>query len=450
MISSSTPTLTQFDPNAIPYQIGVLRDIRKNFNYNLGTHEILLSGSVGSAKSTLLAHIAITHCLFNPGARFLIGRLSMPALRSTLFNKILEHIGQDLKENVDFFINLTSATIKFSNGSEIISRSWQDKKYFKVRSLELSGAAIEETVENSTQDFYTEIKMRVGRLPHIKENIIVHATNPDSPSHWLYKYFITSQPHVTRHVYYSVTTQNPFLPKSYIDQLKTDLDPKMARRMIYGEWIDITGEIIYYCYDRDYNFINESYEIKANEPIYLAFDFNIAEGKPLSCALLQFTWPLCHIFTESIIHGARTAEIIEDLDDRGYLKTHYQYFVSGDAAGAHRDTRSKQSDYSIIRAELERRNINAEFRVPKSNPPIRTRHNHVNAMFCNSNGLRRAFVYKDAPICDEGFRMTKLKKGANYIEDDSKHFQHCTTAIGYAMMIENKYRNFIPSSTREF
>jgi len=178
----STPSLTSFDPSIIPYQKEVIRAVRKEYDYSLGTHEILLSGSVGSAKSTLLAHIVLTHCLMNSGARFLIGRLSMPALKATLLNKILEHMSDDLVQGVDYEVNITTATIRFSNGSEIISRSWSDKKYFKVRSLELSGAAIEESSENQTDEFYTEIKMRVGRLPYIKENIIIHATNPGSPS----------------------------------------------------------------------------------------------------------------------------------------------------------------------------------------------------------------------------------------------------------------------------
>ena len=79
----------------------------------------------------------------------------------------------------------------------------------------------------------------------------------------------------------------------------------------------------------------------------------------------------------------------------------------------------------------QHRPIKYEIKVPRSNPPIRTRHNKVNAQICNANGLRRLFVYRDAPTVDEGLRMTKLKPGAQYIEDDSNHFQYITTALGY-------------------
>lgn len=444
MINTSTPSLSEFDPKVIPYQYQVIRDIRRNFDYSLGTHEILLSGSVGSAKSLLVSHIAVTHCLMYPGARFLLGRRSMPALRATIFNKTIEHIGNDYVEGKHFSINLTTATIKFKNGSEIISRSWADKKFFKLRSLELSGAGIEETTENEEMDFYNELKMRVGRLPHVKENIIIHATNPHDPSHWAYKYFIASDV-PTRHVYYSVTTDNPFLPKQYIEQLKKDLDPKMARRMIYGEWIEISGEVVYYAYDRAHNFINEDYKIRDHLPIHLCFDFNIGLGKPMSCALMQFDWPKKYVFDESVIEGARTQDILEDLEARGLIDQRWTYYINGDAAGKHRDTRSFKSDYEIIMQYFQRRGIRCELRIPSANPPVRQRHNRMNAEFCNAAGERSVFVYKKAKTADEAFRLTKLKKGANYIEDDTKAYQHIGTAIGYAVHFESLLRNHVSS-----
>jgi Phage terminase large subunit len=448
MQNASTPTITQFDPTIIPYQYKVICDVRKNFDYSLGAHEVLLSGSVGSAKSILVAHIAITHCIANPGARFLIGRRSMPALRATLFNKILEHIGDDLKENRDYFVNQTTATVKFSNGSEIISRSWADRKFFKVRSLELSGAAIEESAENGEDDFYHEIKMRVGRLPHIKENIIIHATNPDAPSHWLYKYFIVSDSK-TRHVYYSVTTDNPFLPPQYIAQLKAELDPKMARRMIYGEWLEIAGEVVYYAYDRSRNFINKSYTVNPQLPIICTWDFNLSDGKPISMVLMQNVNGEFHIFDEIIITGGRTADTLEEFENKPYFSKSNKYIICGDASGKHRDTRSIRSDYDIIVQWFKNHELKYEYSVPLANPPVRTRHNLVNGYCLNSNGDVRIFVYKDCPIVDEGFRLTKIKKGAHYMEDDSKHYQHCLTAIGYALVFMDKLKSWAPNKTQQ-
>ena len=405
----------------------VIKQVHKA-DYSIGTHEFLLSGSVGSAKSILLAHVAISHCLRHPRARFLVGRRALPDLRLTIWRKILEHLeGLDL----DYSLNLSRLEIKFCNGSEIICRSWADGNYTRMRSLELSGAAIEELTEEDGDEgleIYNEIKMRVGRLPYIKENIVISATNPGAPSHWAYKYFIQSTS-PTRHVYYSVTTDNPYLPPQYIEQLKRDLDPKMALRMIYGHWIEIAGEVVYYSYDSPEQFIRKPYTINPAFPIILSWDFNIGDGKPMSMCCLQYIDDVFHVFHEVVIDGARTADTIDEL--LPILKPEFSYIICGDAAGKHRDTRGQRSDWDIIIKGLS--NFKVDFKVPPSNPGVRNRHNRVNAYCKNADGQVRLFIYEKAPTVDEGLRLVKLKPGASYIEDDSKRYQHITTALGYAI-----------------
>ena len=427
-----TPTLTEFDPFKVKWQGQAITDIRTRYDFSLGVHEVLLSGSVGSAKSLFIAHMAVTHCLFNKGARCLIGRRSMPDLKDTILQTILEHLEDDnLEEGVDYVHDKTKAKITFSNGSEIISRSWADGKYKKMRSLLLSMAIIEELTENDKNEFYKEIKMRVGRLPHIGENLIISATNPDAPSHWAHKYFVNSNSSL-RHVYYSVTTDNPFLPTTYIENLKETLSPKEARRMLYGEWIELAQDVVYYNYATSKNFIDKSYEFNRHYPIDIMFDFNIALNKPMSAAIGQCVNNKFHIAKEYIIHSARTEDILYEMLDDGVFNTSSHFRVFGDATGNHRDTRSKHSDYSIIYNFLSNvANIKYQSLVPRSNPPIRRRHNLVNACCEDANGEVKLYVYSDAKGSDEGLRLTKLKEGANYIEDDSFEYQHVTTAIGY-------------------
>jgi Phage terminase large subunit len=381
----------------------------------------------------------------NVNARLLLGRKALPDLKDTIFSKILEHLEGSFQEGVDYTVNETQARILFRNGSEIISRSWSDKKYKKLRSLELSAAIIEELTENNDEDkqAYDEIKMRVGRLPHIRKSFIICATNPDSPAHWVYNYFIGTPHSDTRHVYYSVTTDNPFLPESYIRQLKEELDPKMARRMIYGEWIEIEQEVIYYAYSKDRNFTAKEYEIDQRFPIHISWDFNIAENKPLSLVLFQFIDDAFHFFDEVVIHGIRTEDSLDELANRGLLDHKCLYIVNGDATGKHRDTRNIHSDYDIIKKYLSNyRNpsgeaIKFQLEVPTANPAIRSRHNIVNAYCYNELKRVRLYVYKKAKTMDQGMRLTQLKKGGDYVEDDSKPFQHITTAAGYGIYFEH-------------
>jgi len=196
--SGSTPSFSEFDPSIIPMQDALVDDITCRFDYSHELHEVLLSGSVGSSKSIVMAHIGVLHCLRFSKACLLLGRRSLPDLKSTIFTKILEHLEGSLVEGKDYNYQETTAYIQFRNGSEIISRSWADKRYKKFRSLELSAAIIEELSENNEEDrqAYEEIKMRIGRLPHIPEKWIIAATNADSPGHWIYKHWM-EDPNVT-------------------------------------------------------------------------------------------------------------------------------------------------------------------------------------------------------------------------------------------------------------
>jgi len=346
---------------------------------------------------------------------------------------VLEHMTGDLEEGDDFIFNATRSSIYFTaTKSEIICRSWSDKRYKKLRSLELSGAGIEELTENDPREFegfYKELRARVGRLPHVKENIIICATNPDAPSHPAYDYFINTD-NKLRHVYYSVTTDNPFLPKTYINQLLETFTKMEARRMIYGEWLELKQEVIYYEFSDD-NIIN-SYNIDPRYPICLCYDFNIGDGKPMSACLFQKVKGCFYFFDECVIHTARTYDTLDDMKMRGIFDYPCKYIVHGDASGKNRDTRSIKTDYSIIEEFLANNDNNYEIDVPLANPPVRKRHNLMNGLMKNAMGQNRIFIAKDkCPTLIKGFKLTKLKEGGKYIEDDRDEWQHITTAAGY-------------------
>lgn len=371
------------------------------------------------------------HCLRFGGAVVGIGRLALPRLKETLCQKIQEHLWGT---GVEYSYDQTKGSFKFSNGSRIVAFSWSDKKYEKFRSYELSAMIFEELSENAGEHkrAYLEAYSRVGRLRHVPHKWVLSATNPDSPGHWMYNYFVKGESS-SRRVYYSRTSDNPFLPKSYINNLKEIYDPKMYRRMVGGEWIEINDEVIYYTYDQEHNYIDQSYEVKPGFPIHIFFDFNIGHGKPLSVGFHQHIKGQYHIYNEVVVEGQRTLDAMIEMKARGLLNHDTNYVVHGDAAGRARNTRSVQSDYDIIEDFLQNERVAFDIDVPRGNPPVRTRHNKVNGVICNQKKTRRLFVYKDAPTVDEGLRLTSLKKGANYIEDDSKRYQHITTALGYSI-----------------
>ena len=125
------------------------------------------------------------------------------------------------------------------------------------------------------------------------------------------------------------------------------------------------------------------------------------------------------------------------MDRKGIVKQGQRIQIRGDASGDARDTRSILSDYDILKRAFSNAGAIVELQVPKANPPIRRRHNLVNAYCQNEAGQVRLYVYKSCPVTHDGMRLTALKKTGDYIEDDSKHYQHVTTAIGYGIVYEH-------------
>lgn len=454
MADRSTPTFSEYDPRLIKWQLKTLADIHFKYDYSLGTHEVLLSGAIGSGKSVLAAHIIVEHALRFPNARIGIGRRSLSDLKATLFRTITEHMEEGpVESNVEKILSNT-CQIYFKNGSIIEAVSWADQKYQKLRSRVYSLFVIEEAIENDPNfiQAFVEIRQRVGRVPHVPQALIIYCTNPGDPSSHLYKYFFEEkQP--TRHVNFSLTEQNPFLPKTYIEQLKRDLPPKEARRQIYGEWVSIDRERLYYSYNPDINFKNEDYIVRLDLPVSISFDFNININKPMSCILSQYdkAKDTFHFFDEVVIHGSRTEDVLEEIAARGIFDLPYIFEIHGDATGGARSTNSKWSNYDLIDQFLKQfksktnplLKVNHKLLIPSKNPPIRERHNILNAYCKNAKGDVRLFIYKKCKVAHEGMRLTSLKKGADYIEDDSKEYQHVTTAIGYRVVYTSQNKVII-------
>lgn len=459
--TTDTPAYHLFNPKHVQYQYDVIYDVKQRFDYTRGPQYILLSGSIGSAKSVLMAWLAINHCTTYSGARCMLGRLALPDLKDTIFQTIVEMLSGTYKEGKDYFVRHESGYIKFANGSEIISRSWSDKKFkSKFRSLKLSMIVIEELTENDERywPFFIECIGRLGRLPHIPENLFISATNPDDPSHPAYKFFIKPATKKykyywtnenDRHVYFSRTEQNPFLPHWYVDSLREKYDEKMCRRLLEGEWLYISTDVIYYNYDPSKHLV-EGLKLRKKLPLRLTFDFNIRKGKPMSSALFQFDPYATNLddrnrrfqfLDEVAIEGARTKDAMEEWAGKGYfdLPHNPKIIVHGDATGRGGDSRGDQSDYDIIEyflANYVRKDgldLDYDIDVPKQNPRIRARHNDANGQLLNAKGVVAVAVDSKCKMIDAGFTNTRLSENAGYKEDETTEGQDISTACTYGI-----------------
>ena len=100
---NGTPSFLEFNPKLIPYQYRVIKNIKKMFKYDEGPHEIFLSGSIGSAKSCLIAWIVISHCTDYNGAVFLAEKM-----RSAVEELNIAHIVSPISDTVTISLGVST------------------------------------------------------------------------------------------------------------------------------------------------------------------------------------------------------------------------------------------------------------------------------------------------------------------------------------------------------
>jgi len=260
-------------------------------------------------------------------------------------------------------------------------------------------------------------------------------TTLDDPACWLYECFVTNYDPKIMDVIYATTYENPNLPEGYIDGLKSSYSERLFERMVLAKWVALESDVIYYNFDRKLHVCN-TLEYEPRLPLLLSFDFNIGVNKPASLIMAQMGKsngkPCLHVLNELVVQGLSTDQILYELKEK--YRTTYDLkhcVIYGDATGKARDSTSNRSDYDII--------VSSGFtnlRVPSINPPVRYRHNIMNSLLKNVNGETVIKIHPNCKMLIRGMELTKLKKGAAYIEDDSDSFQHVTTALGYLCCVE--------------
>ena len=462
----SVPAFHEYRP--LPWQYRAFYDARKVYDYSLGPQFVLFSGCVGSAKSVGGVFETCHHAVTKPNTTIVLGRLALPDLKKTLFADTLEMLSGTFREGRDFRVNRTQGNIHLRNGTDLISTTWVDKRYkSKFRSLRLSMITVEEIVESDSNywGFFDEAIGRLGRVPHVKENMFLAMTNPDEPSHPVYNFWQNKclkkyKGYATngrdRHIYYSSIADNPYLPEFYEASLRDKFDAQMAQRMLDGKWIYIGRDKCYYAYDPSLHIAPEKLKVDRGLDLRLCFDFNIAKDKPMSSCIMQFDRKSNNashnnrrfrVLDEVCVEGMRTLNVMEEWARRGWLDLPHNppIVVHGDASGNHRQTSALRTDYEIIEHFLtnyDRRDNNrlrARIRVQNKNPGLRERHNTVNSQLKNADGVVRVAINKSCAQVCEGLSSTKLKDVQTYIEDPTTKGQDMTSALSYGIWYCARY-----------
>jgi phage terminase large subunit len=184
------------------------------------------------------------------------------------------------------------------------------------------------------------------------------------------------------------TLDNPFLPESYIEELRTQFDPLLLTAYMDGEFVNMVGSPVYSAYDKELNDTELTVdELHRDIPLHCGIDFN---NNNMSCTVGYVAANKAYIIDELMGHK-NTMALIHALKAR--YGEHREIYVYPDASGKANKTSASSSDIEQLTA--------AGFQVfaLNGNPPVKNRINSVNARFANGQMPPRRALFVNQRTC---------------------------------------------------
>ncbi len=208
------------------------------------TTELGYGGAARGGKSWLGATFFIFMCLAYPKTRWAIGRRELKNLkRTTLLTFFKACAEYGLSKDVHFNYNEMKGAITFRNGSEIylldLANQPSDPLYTWLGGFEITGAWVDES--NEIPEIGIQIlKSRCGNCLNDEYNLkplLLETFNPNKGHVYkrYYKPFKDEKLPEYRQFVSALPTDNPYIPQSYIDELKR-ADKITRERLLYGNF----------------------------------------------------------------------------------------------------------------------------------------------------------------------------------------------------------------------
>ena len=205
------------------------------------TKELIYGGAAGGGKSALGVLWLIEQSQKYPGSRWLMGRSKLKTLKETTLNTFFD-LTTKLKISNQYKFNSLTGVIYWNNGSEILLKDLYaypaDPNFDSLGSLEITGAFVDEC----NQITYKAWQIVISRIRYklTEFNLMPKILGTCNPSkNWVYSKFFIPYKNKTIQVgkafIQSLPTDNPNLPKSYLELLLT-LDENSKQRLYYGNW----------------------------------------------------------------------------------------------------------------------------------------------------------------------------------------------------------------------
>jgi len=386
------------------------------------TGELALVGGFGSGKSRALVLRSILLAAEQPHCTGLVvaptHRMAADVL-VPVFHDVLTTLGlqyRGMKHPLPAF-----QLPQF--GSQLIIRSGDAPD--RLRGLSVAFASIDE-LDTITADHARTLwgivssRVREGRNP-----TLCTSTTPEGFGFAYQNWIEQDADH--KQLIRAKTTDNPFLPPSYLEALRSIYPAEALEAYISGRFVALNRGRVYPSFCRTLNASSEA--ILWEDKLHVGLDFNI--GKMAAVVAVKRRQDELHVVAEDI-GPLDTDELIKRLQSR-FPRHHEarQIVVHPDASSASRSTNSSQTDMAKLRQ--------AGFIVsaPRKNPLIRDSVNTVNAAILDGTGRRRLHVHPSCTVLLKSLEQQCFDDHGQ--PDKSNDLDHPIDALRYCVW---QTRNF--------
>jgi len=257
--------------------------------------------------------------------------------------------------NISYTLNKSDKEILIDGMSSIIFRTMSEPE--SIVGYEVAYSLIDEADILPKDKMHNAYDKIIGRNRAIDNAVVDMVSTPEG-----FKFLYDKATSGYFKVIKAKTTDNKFIPDSYIESLREQYSPELLKAYIEGEFVNLTTGSVYHYFDRASH--STSLEPIRNEPLHIGQDFNVG-----GCVSIVF-----------VIRGDLAIAVDEFVSNDTYhvceniLERYPNNFITvyPDASGAANKTNSSVSDLDIL--------YKAGFtlNVPRKNGAVKDRINVMN------------------------------------------------------------------------
>lgn len=385
------------------------------------------SGPIGSGKSQALCNEAIRLAYVNQGRAGLIGAPTYPMLRDATQTALFRVLNEN---KIPYEFNKAENQLRFvDTDSTVLFRSLDDHE--RLRGTNLAWFGVDE-LSYTSEEAWLRLEGRL-RDPQASKLCGFGVWTPKGYD-WVWRRFI-EKPVEGYDCIRARPYENQYLLEAvpdFYDRLKASYSGSFFAQEVMGEYVGITEGRVYHAFDRKRH-VREM-AVDPALPLRWALDFNV---NPMCSVVCQIVGNEVRVLDEIEIARASTMDACVEFRRR-YPDARAGIVVYADASGARMQSLGG-SDVDVIQEFVSRKvHSRVEFRIPRSNPPVRARVELVNQKLRSADDWTTLYV---APRC---YGLIADFESVAYVENsmdidkgrDPKR-THLSDALGYLIWEEN-------------